>query len=62
LIAADLDMIITVVMIGVEEVVMIEVEEVVMIGVEEVVMLMTGLMVGLEIVLQQDIKMGSLVC
>jgi hypothetical protein len=54
-------MIITVVMIGVEEVVMIGVEEVVMIGVEEVVMLMTGLMVGLEIVLQQDIKMGSLV-
>jgi hypothetical protein len=58
---AGLDMIITVVMIGVEEVVMIGVEEVVMIGVEEVVMLMTGLMVGLEIVQQQDIKMGSLV-
>lgn len=34
---------------------------VVMIGVEEVVMLMTGLMVGLDTVLEQDIKMGSLI-
>lgn len=55
------DMIIMMVMIGVEEVAMIGVEEAVMGEVEEVVMLMTGFMAGLDIALEQDIKMESLI-